>query len=48
VRKAIIGTITQIERHDPGVARHLRDHVHTGAACRYEPNPDHPVTWLTG
>lgn len=47
VRKAIAATLAQIERHEPGLARLLRDSVHTGMACRYDPNPDHPVTWLT-
>jgi len=47
VRKAIAATVTQIERHDPSLARHLRDCVRTGASCRYEPNPDHATIWLT-
>ncbi len=48
VRKAIAATLAQIERREPGVARLLRDSVRTGMVCRYEPNPDHPVTWITG
>jgi len=47
VRKAIAATLAQIERREPGVARLLRDTVRTGMVCRYEPNPDHPVTWIT-
>jgi hypothetical protein len=47
VRKAIAATLAQVERHQPGVARLLRDSVHTGTVCRYDPNPDHPVSWLT-
>jgi uncharacterized protein HemY len=47
VRKAIAATITQIDRHDPSLARVLRDSIHTGTACRYEPNPDLPITWVT-
>ena len=47
VRKAIAAAIVQIERHDPNVARFLRDFIHTGTSCRYDPNPDHRVTWLT-
>jgi hypothetical protein len=47
VRKAIAATLAQIERREPGVARLLRDSVRTGMVCRYEPNPDHPVTWIT-
>ena len=47
VRKAIAASLAQIGRRDPGVARLLRDSVRTGMVCRYEPNPDHPVTWIT-
>jgi hypothetical protein len=47
IRKAIAATIIQIEGHDPSLARILRDSVHTGSACRYDPNPDLPITWLT-
>jgi hypothetical protein len=47
VRKAIAAALTQIGKHDAGVARLLRDSVRTGVSCRYDPNPDHPVTWVT-
>jgi len=47
VRKAIAASLAQIERREPGVARLLRDSVRTGMVCRYDPNPDHPVTWIT-
>jgi hypothetical protein len=47
VRKAIAAALAQVERHEPGMARLLRDSVHTGMTCRYDPNPDHPVTWIT-
>jgi hypothetical protein len=47
VRKAIAAALTQIEAHDPGLARLLRDSLRTGASCRYEPNPSQPVIWLT-
>jgi hypothetical protein len=47
VRKAIATALTQIDQHAPDVARLLRDAVHTGVACRYDPNPDHPVSWVT-
>jgi hypothetical protein len=47
VRKAIAAAIAQIDEHDPSLARYLRDAVHTGASCRYDPHPDHPVTWVT-
>jgi len=48
VRKAISTALTQIEQHAPDIARLLRDTVHTGVTCRYDPNPDHPVEWITG
>lgn len=47
VRKAIAAALTQIERHDASLARYLRDAVRTGASCRYDPNPDYAITWLT-
>lgn len=47
VRKAVATALTQIEHQAPDVARVLRDAVHTGVACRYDPNPDHPVAWVT-
>jgi hypothetical protein len=46
VRKAIAAALTRIEQHDPALARLLRDTVHTGATCRYDPDPDRPVSWL--
>ena len=47
VRKAIAAALAQVGTHDPGVARLLRDSVRTGMTCRWDPNPDHPVTWIT-
>jgi hypothetical protein len=47
VRRAIATALKQIDLHAPDVARLLRDSVRTGRACRYDPNPDHPVTWVT-
>jgi hypothetical protein len=47
VRKAIAGALAQIESREPGIARLLRDCVRTGMTCRCEPDPDHPVTWIT-
>ncbi len=47
VRKAIAAALTQIDQHDPSVARMLRDTVRTGVSCRYNPNPDHRVLWRT-
>jgi hypothetical protein len=48
VRKAIASALAHIERHDPGVARLLRDSVRTGTTCRCDPHPDYPVAWITG
>jgi hypothetical protein len=47
VRKAIATALAQIDDADPGVARLLRDSVRTGSSCRYDPNPDQPIIWLT-
>ncbi|HZQ87533.1 MAG TPA: hypothetical protein VFA83_21995 [Acidimicrobiales bacterium] len=47
VRKAIASAIARIEPHDAALARLLRDTVHTGGACRYDPDPTRPVSWLT-
>jgi hypothetical protein len=46
VRKAIAAALDRIADHDPALARLLRDTVRTGAACRYDPDPARPVTWL--
>ena len=46
VRKAIAAALDRIEAADPPTARLLRRSVHTGAVCRYEPDPDVPATWL--
>jgi hypothetical protein len=48
VRKAIATALSKIDDHDPAVARLLRDSVHTGTSCRYDPNPDQPIIWTTG
>jgi hypothetical protein len=45
VRKAIAAALDRIGQHDPALARLLRDTVHTGAACRYDPDPARPVRW---
>jgi hypothetical protein len=47
VRKAVAAAMAQIERHDPSLARTLRDSIHTGTTCRYEPNPDLALAWIT-
>jgi tetratricopeptide (TPR) repeat protein len=45
VRKAIVSAIDRLEAVDPVLARHLRERVRTGSSCRYDPDPDRPVTW---
>ena len=46
VRKAIAAALDRIDAEDPATARLLRRTVHTGSACRYEPDPDTPADWL--
>ncbi|WP_043175599.1 hypothetical protein [Streptomyces sp. NRRL B-24484] len=46
VRKAIASALDRIQQHDDTLARLLRDTLHTGASCRYDPDPARPVTWL--
>jgi hypothetical protein len=46
VRKAITAALDRIDAEDPAMARLLRRTVHTGSACRYEPDPDTPLEWL--
>jgi hypothetical protein len=46
VRKAIAATLELIDDHDVSLGRLLRDTVHTGATCRYDPDPARPVTWV--
>ncbi len=47
VRKAIAAAITQIDRHDPALARLFRSSVRTGGSCRYDPDPDQQLNWVT-
>ena len=47
VRKAVAAAIERIAQVDSGLGRLLRDCVHTGARCVYEPDPTRRVTWLT-
>jgi hypothetical protein len=47
VRRAIATALAKIEGQDPGIARLLRDSIRTGTSCRYDPNPDQPIIWLT-
>jgi hypothetical protein len=46
VRKAIASAMSRIEQHDDSLARQLRESVRTGSACRYHPDPAHPVIWI--
>ncbi|HEY5148430.1 MAG TPA: hypothetical protein VIJ23_01120 [Mycobacterium sp.] len=46
VRKAIAAALHRIEANSPALARLLRDTVHTGTVCRYEPDPGRPTTWV--
>jgi hypothetical protein len=45
VRKAIAAALERIDADDATTARLLRATVRTGSVCRYEPDPDRPVTW---
>ncbi|MDT7551132.1 MAG: hypothetical protein QOE84_3526, partial [Actinomycetota bacterium] len=45
VRKAIAAALERIDADDPATARLLRATVRTGSVCRYDPDPDRPVTW---
>jgi hypothetical protein len=46
VRKAIAAALSRVEEHDAATARLLRGSVHTGSSCRYDPDPDSPVSWV--
>lgn len=46
VRKAIKRAIDEIEQAEPSVGAVLRDNVHTGTTCCYEPDPEAPVSWV--
>jgi hypothetical protein len=46
VRKAISAALARMAEHDPPLGRLLGDTVHTGAVCRYDPDPARPVHWL--
>jgi hypothetical protein len=46
VRKAIATAIDRIAAVDPPSGRLLRDTVSTGTACRYDPDPGRPTTWV--
>ncbi|WP_030397279.1 hypothetical protein [Kitasatospora purpeofusca] len=46
VRKAVVSALDRVAARDSTLAGLLRDTVHTGASCRYDPDPARPVTWL--
>jgi hypothetical protein len=46
VRKAVVAALARIAESEPWLARHLHARVRTGTQCRYDPDPDHPVTWV--
>ncbi|WP_395657498.1 hypothetical protein [Nocardioides sp.] len=46
VRKTIAAALARVDRHDPAVARLLRDTVRTGTVCVAEPDPARPVRWV--
>ncbi|QGG96031.1 ATP-binding protein [Actinomarinicola tropica] len=46
VTQRIRAAVRRIEAVDPGLARHLRASVRTGAFCCYE--PEEPVAWVRG
>jgi hypothetical protein len=48
VRKAIAAAVSRIADVDGSLARLLGATVTTGSVCRYEPDPDRPVTWTLG
>jgi hypothetical protein len=45
VRKAIAAALSRIEVHDATTARLLRNSIHTGSVCRYDPDPQAPIEW---
>jgi hypothetical protein len=46
VRKALAAAIARLDAVDPEISRLLRDCVHTGALCRYDPDPHRHVQWV--
>ncbi len=45
VTKAIRAAIARIGEHSQALAEHLTATVHTGAVCRYQPDPRAPIRW---
>jgi hypothetical protein len=46
VRKAIAAAISRVAVVDPSLGRLLLDTVSTGTACRYDPDPGRPTSWV--
>jgi hypothetical protein len=46
VKKAITTAIGRIARFDEPLAHHLRNSVHTGLVCSYDPDPGVTVHWI--
>lgn len=47
VRKSLAAAIDRIAEVDATLGRVLRDSIQTGSACRYDPDPSRPLTWVT-
>jgi len=45
VTRAIKKAVGRIARHDPALAHHLDNAIHTGRFCRYVPDPNNPLRW---
>lgn len=45
VTRAIRAALRRIEAHAPALAAHLEATIHTGAFCRYNPDPRAPIVW---
>jgi hypothetical protein len=41
-----VAAIKRVTDVNPALGRLLRDTVHTGTGCRYEPDPSRPVRWV--
>lgn len=46
VKKAITVAIGRIDSIDKPLAHHLRNSVHTGFLCSYDPDPDAAMRWV--
>jgi hypothetical protein len=48
VRKAIIAAVDRIGLVDETLATHLRQTVHTGLSCSYDPDSRDDPDWVLG